>query len=236
MALVLTKGETLDLTKTDNSLTKLRVGLGWDTADTGAAFDLDAHAFLLNADGKTRSDKDVVYFGQKSVENGAVRTLGDNRKGEGEGDDETILIDLTALPAEIQKVAIAVDIYEGKQRNQNFAKVQNEFVRLVNDVTGEEIARFEPQDEGNGNHTAIIFGEVYRNENGWSFKAIGETLEGNLSTLIAKFGHNLMPFALVKARAFKSTLCSKSVRVLLNGKQGATYDRLRRLQRIRLTA
>ena len=117
-----------------------------------------------------------------------MKTLGDNRTGEGEGDDETILIDLTALPAEIQKVAIAVDIYEGKQRNQNFSKVQNEFVRLVNDVTGEEIARFEPQDEGNGNHTAIIFGEVYRNENGWSFKAIGETLEGNLSTLIAKFG------------------------------------------------
>ena len=188
MALVLTKGETLDLTKTDNSLTKLRVGLGWDTADTGAAFDLDAHAFLLNADGKTRSDKDVVYFSQKSAENGAVRTLGDNRTGEGKDDDETILIDLTALPAEIQKVAIAVDIYEGKQRNQNFSKVQNEFVRLVNDVTGEEIARFEPQDEGNGSHTAIIFGEVYRNENGWSFKAIGETLEGNLSTLIAKFG------------------------------------------------
>lgn len=189
MALVLTKGESLDLTKTDTSLTKLRIGLGWDTAETGSAFDLDAHAFLLNKDGKVRSEKDVVYFGQKEAADGAVKTLGDNRTGDGDGDDETILINLSALPEDIEKVVITVDIYDAVTRQQNFGKVQNEFVRCVNDDTGAELARFEPQDEnGRNEHTAIIFGEVYRNGGGWSFRAIGETLTGNLSTLIAKFG------------------------------------------------
>lgn len=189
MSLVLTKGESIDLTKTDNSLTKLRIGLGWDTADTGAAFDLDAHAFLLNKDGKTRSEKDVVYFNQKEAANGAVKTLGDNRTGDGDGDDETILIDLQSLPEDVEKVVITVDIYDAKNRNQDFGKVKNEFVRCVNDTTGAELARFEPADEnGRNEHTAIIFGEVYRHEGGWAFKAIGETLTGNLQTLIEKFG------------------------------------------------
>lgn len=188
MALVLTKGETLDLTKTDASLKMLRVGLGWDTADNGQAFDLDAHAFLLGKDGKMRSEKDVVYFNQKEAANGAVKTLGDNRTGEGEGDDETILINLTSLPEDVEKVAVTVDIYDATSRNQNFKQVQNEFVRLVNDETGEEIARFEPADDtAEQGHTAIIFAEIYRNEGGWSFKAIGETLAANIGSLIEKY-------------------------------------------------
>lgn len=189
MALNLTKGETLNLTKTDNSLEVLRIGLGWDTADTGAAFDLDAHAFLLGENGKMRSEADVVYFGQKEAANGAVKTLGDNRTGDGEGDDETIIINLKDLPQDVEKVVIAVDIYEGEQRGQDFGKVQNEFVRCVNDKTDSEIARFEPQDDeaGKNGDTAIIFGEVYRHEGGWSFQAIGATSKDTLQSLITKF-------------------------------------------------
>lgn len=189
MSLNLTKGESLDLTKTDNSLTKLRIGLGWDPTEEGEPIDLDAHAFLLNKDGKMRSRADVVYFNQKSAANGAVKSLGDNRTGDGEGDDETILIDLQALPSDVEKVVIAVDIYEGFERSQDFSKVQNEFIRCVNEATGKELARFEPQNDENGNnaHTAIIFAEVYRSDGGWSFKAIGETLAASLSDLVAKF-------------------------------------------------
>lgn len=189
MALNLTKGETLNLTKTDTSLEVLRIGLGWDTAETGQAFDLDAHAFLLGSNGKMRSEADVVYFGQKEAAGGAVKTLGDNRTGAGDGDDETIIIDLQSLPQDVEKVVIAVDIYDAISRNQDFGKVQNEFVRCVNDKTGAEIARFEPKDDeaGKNTHTAILFGEIYRHEGGWSFKAIGETSADNLQSLINKF-------------------------------------------------
>jgi tellurium resistance protein TerD len=188
MAISLQKGGNVNLSKEAPGLSKLVVGLGWDVRNTdGNAFDLDGSAFLLKADGKVRGDADFIFYNNlKSVE-GSVAHSGDNRTGAGDGDDETVQIDLTQVPANVDRIAICVTIHEADARRQNFGMVQKAFVRCVNAAGGTEIARFDLSEDGS-TEAAMVFGEVYRNGADWKFKAVGQGFKGGLGPLASSFG------------------------------------------------
>ncbi|MES2257853.1 MAG: TerD family protein [Pseudomonadota bacterium] len=188
MAISLQKGGNVNLSKEAPGLSKMVVGLGWDIRNTdGAAFDIDSSAFLLKADGKVRSDADFIFYNTlKSVE-GSVTHSGDNRTGAGEGDDETVTIDLALVPAEVERIAICVTIHDAEARRQNFGQVQKAFVRCVNANGNTEIARFDLSEDGS-TETALVFGEVYRNGADWKFKAVGQGFKGGLGPLASSFG------------------------------------------------
>jgi tellurium resistance protein TerD len=188
MAISLQKGGNVNLSKEAPGLSKMVIGLAWDARATdGSAFDLDGSAFLLKADGRVRSDADFVFYNTlKSVE-GAVTHSGDNRTGAGDGDDETVTIDLALVPAEIDRIAICVTIHEGETRRQNFGMVQKASVRCINASGNTEIARFDLSEDGSA-ETAMVFGEVYRNGADWKFKAVGQGFKGGLGPLAASFG------------------------------------------------
>ena len=144
MALSLSKGGNLSLTKEAPGMTKVLVGLGWDARSTdGQDFDLDASAFLLKADGKVRADSDFIFYNQLKSTDGSVEHTGDNRTGEGDGDDEAIKIDLSKVPADVDKIAITVTIHEADARRQNFGQVRNAFIRLVNQDNNNEVVRYD---------------------------------------------------------------------------------------------
>lgn len=188
--LALTKGQRLSLTKELPGFTQILVGLGWSPRKTsGKKFDLDASAFLVKADGKVRNDNDLVFYkkGWETHSSGAVIHNGDNQDGEGEGDDETISIDLTKVPAEIAKIVIAVTIYAGRQRGQNFGMVDDAYVRLVDPTNGTEVRRFDLSEDAS-TVTAMIFVRFYRKDNGWSLEAVGQGYDGGLKTLCAEHG------------------------------------------------
>lgn len=191
MAISLQKGQKIDLTKTNPGLTKVLVGLGWDTNkyDGGADFDLDAAAFLLGENGKAQSDADFVFYGNLKHASGAVEHLGDNLTGAGDGDDEQIKIDLSAVPANIAKIDFTVTIYDHEARRQNFGQVSNAFIRVVNEATGEELVRFD-LGEDFSIETAVVVAELYRNNGEWKFNAIGSGFSGGLAALCANFGIN----------------------------------------------
>lgn len=192
MPINLTKGQKVDLTKGNPSLTKLMVGLGWDVNryDGGADFDLDAAAFLLGADGKVPSDADFVFYGNLKHASGAVEHQGDNLTGEGDGDDEQILIDLSKVPANVEKIAFTVTIYEAEQRRQNFGQVSNSFIRIVNEVNNEEVIRYD-LGEDFSIETAVVVGELYRHNGEWKFNAIGSGFQGGLAALCRNYGVNV---------------------------------------------
>jgi tellurium resistance protein TerD len=193
MGVSLAKGGNVSLTKEagDAGLTKLTVGLGWDARVTdGAKFDLDASAFLAAASGKVRSDSDFVFYNNKKSACGSVESLGDNLTGGGDGDDESVKVDLTKVPADVQKVVFAVTINEAETRKQNFGMVTNAFIRVINDADGKELTRFD-LGEDFSTETAVIFGELYRNNTDWKFKAIGQGFAGGLGPLAASFGVNV---------------------------------------------
>lgn len=191
MGLSLSKGGNVSLTKTDPGLKKSIVGLGWDPRTTdGREFDLDASAFLLDASGKVRSDADFIFYNQKTSADGSVEHTGDNRSGVGEGDDEQIKIDLSRVPAGIDKIAVTVTIHEGQERGQNFGQVSNAFIRVVNEETGREVIRFDLS-EDSSTETAMIFGELYRNAGEWKFRAVGQGYQGGLRAMCARFGINI---------------------------------------------
>lgn len=189
MAITLEKGQKIDLTKTNPGLTKLHVGLGWDTNkyDGGSDFDLDAAAFILNKEGKASNEKDFVFYNNSTGANGAVAHKGDNKTGAGEGDDEVVSIDLTQLPAEVDKIVFTVTIHDGEGRKQNFGQVSNAFIRVVNQETNIEITRFD-LGEDFSIETAVVFGEVYRNGTEWKFSAVGKGYQGGLKALCNSFG------------------------------------------------
>ena len=191
MAISLQKGGNVNLSKEAPGLSKMVIGLGWDVRATdGNAFDLDGSAFLLKADGKVRGDADFVFYNNlKSVE-GAVAHSGDNRTGAGDGDDETVTINLAAVPANVERIAICVTIHEADARRQNFGMVQKAFVRCVNASGNTEIARFDLSEDGSA-ETAMVFGEVYRNGGDWKFKAVGQGFKGGLGPLASSFGVNI---------------------------------------------
>ena len=188
MAISLNKGGNLSLSKTDPSLTHVLVGLGWDARSTdGVDFDLDASAFLLNESGKVRAETDFIFYNQTRSPEGSVEHTGDNRTGAGDGDDESVKIDLSKVPAEIQKIAITVTIHEGESRGQNFGQVQNAFIRIVNDQSNTEIVRFD-LNEDYSTETAMIFGELYRHNGEWKFRAVGQGYAGGLGAMCRQFG------------------------------------------------
>jgi tellurium resistance protein TerD len=191
MSISLSKGGNISLSKEDPGLTKILIGLGWDTRATdGADFDLDASAFLLGAGDKVRGDHDFIFYNQLKSSDGSVEHTGDNRTGEGDGDDEALKVNLAGVPADIQKVAIAVTIHDGESRKQNFGMVQNAFIRVVNDLTGVEIARYDLT-EDYSIETALTFGEVYRHGAEWKFRAVGQGYQGGLGPLARNYGVNV---------------------------------------------
>jgi tellurium resistance protein TerD len=190
MSVSLAKGANVSLSKEEPGLSKIVVGLGWDTRATdGADFDLDASAFMLTEVGKVRSDSDFVFYNCLKSPEGSVEHTGDNLTGEGEGDDESIKVDLGRVPPEIQKLAITVTIHDADARRQNFGMVENAFIRIVNELTGREITRFDLS-EDSSMETALIFGEVYRHGGEWKFRAVGQGFKGGLAPLARNFGVN----------------------------------------------
>ncbi len=191
MAITLNKGGNLSLSKTDPSLTQVLVGLGWDARATdGADFDLDASAFLLTENNKVRNESDFIFYNQMRSPEGSVEHTGDNRTGLGDGDDESIKIDLTLVPASIAKIAITVTIHEAESRRQNFGQVQNAFIRILNHQTGNEIVRFD-LNEDYSTETAMIFGELYRHNGEWKFRAVGQGYNGGLRAMCHQYGINI---------------------------------------------
>ena len=190
MTISLSKGGNISLNKTDPNLQRVVVGLGWDPRSTdGSAFDLDASAFLLKADGRVRSDADFVFYNQTKSPEGSVEHTGDNRTGQGDGDDETLKVDLGRVPADVQRVPFTVTIHDGAARKQNFGQVGNAFIRVVNADTKQEVTRFDLS-EDHSTETAMIFGELYRNGAEWKFKAVGQGYAGGLAAMCSQFGVN----------------------------------------------
>lgn len=189
MAINLSKGQKVDLTKSNPGLSKVVVGLGWDTNkyDGGQDFDLDSSVFLLDASGKVASEADFVFYNNTVGAGGAVEHTGDNKTGEGEGDDEAVNIDLSAIPAAIEKVSFAITIHDAEARGQNFGQVSNSYVRIVNAGSNEELIRYD-LGEDFSIETAIVVGELYRHNSEWKFNAIGSGYQGGLGSLIKDFG------------------------------------------------
>ncbi len=189
MAISLSKGQKVDLTKTNPGLSKVIVGLGWDTNkyDGGQAFDLDASIFLLDAAGKCASDKDFIFYNQLEGGNGSVVHTGDNRTGEGSGDDEQVNVNLSEVPANIEKISFVITIHDGEARGQNFGQVSNAYVRIVNEATNEEVIRYD-LGEDFSIETALIVGELYRHAGEWKFSAIGSGYQGGLGRIATDFG------------------------------------------------
>jgi tellurium resistance protein TerD len=191
MALSLSKGQNISLSKTDPSLTKLVIGLGWDPRSTdGQDFDIDASAFMISEAGKVRSGADFIFFNQLRSGCGSVEHTGDNRTGEGEGDDEQIKVNLSSVPPAIQKVAITVTIHDAEQKGQSFGQVGNAFIRVINEETQVEVVRYDLS-EDYSTETAMIFGEVYRHNGEWKFKAVGQGYAGGLGAMCKQFGVNI---------------------------------------------
>ena len=191
MAISLNKGGNLSLSKTDPSLSNVLIGLGWDTRSTdGTDFDLDASAFLLGANDKVRGEHDFIFYNQPRSPEGSVEHTGDNRTGAGDGDDEAVKINLLQVPADVQKVVITVTIHDADARRQNFGQVQNAFIRVVNDASQVEIVRFD-LNEDYSTETAMVFGELYRHNGEWKFRAVGQGYAGGLSAMCRQYGINI---------------------------------------------
>lgn len=189
MPISLQKGQKVDLTKGNPTLKHVLVGLGWDVNryDGGFAFDLDASAFLLGANGQTPNTDAFIFYGNLKHPSGAVEHMGDNLTGEGEGDDEQIMVDLTKIPDSIEKIAFTVTIYEAEERRQNFGQVDNSYIRIVDNDTGKELIRYD-LGEDFSIETAVVVGEIYRHGGGWKFNAVGSGFQGGLAALCANYG------------------------------------------------
>lgn len=192
MAVSLTKGQKVDLTKGNPGLTNLLIGLGWDTNkyDGGADFDLDASAFLCGENGKVSVDADFIFYGNLKHSSGSVEHTGDNLTGEGDGDDEVIKVDLSKVPANVNKISFTVTIYEAETRHQNFGQVSNAYIRVVDQSNGTELIRYD-LGEDFSIETAVVVGEIYRNNGEWKFNAIGSGFQGGLHALCQNFGVNV---------------------------------------------
>ena len=189
MPVNLSKGQKVSLTKGNPGLKNIMAGLGWDVNafDSGGDFDLDAAAFLLGDDGRCPTEQEFIFYGNREHSSGAVKHMGDNLTGAGEGDDEQIQVDLSKVPANIQKIAFTVTIYDAETRRQNFGQVSNAFIRLVDEATGAELIRYD-LGEDFSIETAIVVGELYRHNGEWKFNAIGSGFQGGLAALCGHYG------------------------------------------------
>ncbi len=189
MAISLSKGGRVSLSKEAPGLNNIKVGLGWDAnaTDTGAEFDLDASVFMLDSTGKVISDAHFIFYNNATSPDGAVVHQGDNRTGEGDGDDEVVEIDLSKVAPEVDKIVFTVTIDEAVARNQNFGQVSNALIRIVNKIGEVEITKYE-LDEDYSSETAINFGELYRKDAGWNFKAVGAGFNDGLAGFCKSYG------------------------------------------------
>lgn len=189
MAISLVKGQKIDLTKGNPSLKKVIIGLGWDTNkySGGFDFDLDASCFLLGTNGRTNRDEDFIFYNNLKSRNDAVIHTGDNRTGEGEGDDEQIILEFGKMPADVDKMAVTVTIHEAVERGQNFGQVSNAYVRVVDADTNEEVLRYD-LGEDFSIETALVVCELYRNNGEWKFSAVGSGFQGGLAALCRNYG------------------------------------------------
>ncbi len=189
MPINLSKGQKVDLTKGNPGLKKIMVGLGWDVNqfDSGADFDLDAAAFMLAGAGKCPTEKEFIFYGNLEHGSGSVLHMGDNLTGEGEGDDEQIEVDLSKVPANIERIAFTVTIYDSDARRQNFGQVSNSFIRIVDESTGTELIRYDLGEDFSV-ETAVVVGELYRHNGEWKFNAIGSGFQGGLAALCGHYG------------------------------------------------
>ncbi len=189
MPINLTKGQKVDLTKGNPGLNSVMVGLGWDVNafDSGADFDLDAAAFMCGANGVCPTEKEFIFYGNLVHSTESVQHMGDNLTGGGDGDDEEIMIDLEKVPANIEKIAFTVTIYEAEKRRQNFGQVSNAFIRIVDSSNNTELIRYD-LGEDFSIETAVVVGELYRNNGEWKFNAIGSGFQGGLAALCGHYG------------------------------------------------
>lgn len=192
MALNLQKGQKIDLTKGNPGLSKLLIGLGWDTNkySGGYDFDLDATAFLLKDDNKVSSNQDFVYYGNLQHSSGSVEHMGDNLTGGTGGDDEQIKVDLSLVPDNIERIAIAVTIYDAENRNQNFGQVSNAYIHIVDTTSNTELLRYD-LGEDFSIEASMVVGEIYRYKGEWKFNAVGSGFKGGLKSLCLNYGVNL---------------------------------------------
>lgn len=166
------------------------VGLGWDVRTTdGQDFDLDASAFLLSDTGKVRSDSDFIFYNNLKSADGSVTHTGDNRTGEGDGDDESLIVKLDMIPANVAKIIFVVTIHDAQMRRQSFGQVSGAFIRLVNNDSQHEVARYDLTEDASS-ETAMLFGELYRHNGEWKFRAVGQGYAGGLSSVCAQYGIN----------------------------------------------
>jgi len=186
MAINLSKGGNINLSKEAPGLTAIQVGLGWDTNkyDTAGAFDLDASVSLLNESGKLVSDTGFVFYNNPKDASGSVEHTGDNRTGEGAGDDETVKVNLATVPADVKTIRFAVTIHEADERKQNFGMIDNAYIRIINPETNTEIARYDLTEDFS-TETCVIPGEFYRHNADWKFKAVGAGYGGGLPAYVA---------------------------------------------------
>jgi tellurium resistance protein TerD len=188
MSVSLTKGGNVSLEKVAPGMTKMVVGLGWDTRATdGVDFDLDASVFMLGEDGKVVDEKSFIFYNNLKSTCGSVLHTGDNLTGEGDGDDESIKIDLSLVPAKVTKIAVSVTIHDAGNRSQNFGQVSNAFVRILDEATGTEAVRYDLSEDYSV-ETAMNFGEIYRHNGEWKFKAVGQGFSGGLKPMAQEFG------------------------------------------------
>ncbi|HBZ4240123.1 TerD family protein [Klebsiella sp. CN_Kp104] len=190
MSVSLSKGGNVSLSKSDPSMKNVLVGLGWDVRTTdGQDFDLDASAFLLSETGKVRSDSDFIFYNNLKSADGSVTHTGDNRTGEGDGDDESLIIKLDMIPANVAKIVFVVTIHDAQMRRQSFGQVSGAFIRLVNNDSQLEVARYDLTEDASS-ETAMLFGELYRHNGEWKFRAVGQGYTGGLSSVCAQYGIN----------------------------------------------
>lgn len=194
MGVSLQKGQKVSLTKDNQGLSRVVIGLGWDEvqqkrgffAPKPQAIDCDASAFLLT-NGKLLGVDDIVYFGNLRHKSGTVQHMGDNLTGAGDGDDEQIVVELDCVPAEYDRIVLVVNIYQADKRKQHFGMIQNAFIRIVDARNNQELCKYNLSDNYDG-MTAMIFGEVYRHNGEWKFNAIGSgTQDVQLGQLANRF-------------------------------------------------
>ncbi len=191
MGISLVKGGNLSLTKAAPGLTKVLVGLGWDArTTTGDKFDLDASALGCAASGTVISNDYFIFFNQTRSPEGAIEHLGDNRTGEGAGDDEVVSVDLSGAPAQLDKVVFLTSIYDAETTGVTFGQVRNAYIRVVNAADNTELARYDLSEDASV-ETAMVFGELYRNGADWKFRAIGQGYSSGLAGIAKDYGVNL---------------------------------------------
>ncbi|MFG2791141.1 TerD family protein [Streptomyces sp. NPDC048419] len=191
MGVSLGKGGNVSLSKEAPGLSAVLIGLGWDVrTTTGADYDLDASALLLNTSGRVASDQHFVFYNNLRSPDGSVEHTGDNLTGEGEGDDESIKVNLAGVPADIDRIVFPVSIHEAEARGQSFGQVRNAFIRVVNQANSQEIARYDLSEDAS-TETAMVFGELYRHSGDWKFRAVGQGYASGLAGIASDFGVNV---------------------------------------------